>query len=461
MGPWARIILLFYGDFMFSKTARRTFLKTSALASAGALTPYWFSQQKTLADETQSKNDRPIVGSIGLGGRGTGIANNARKFGDIVAVCDVDQRHARRANERLAAGKAEVFGDYRKLLERDDIEIVTIGTPDHWHSKIAVEALLAGKDVYCEKPMTLTIDEGKLICDIVKQTGRVFQVGTQQRSEMGNRFLLAVALAHSGRLGKIKKVTAAIGGTPKGGPFKVSDPPAELDWEMWQGQTPDTDYIRERTHANFRWWYEYSGGKVTDWGAHHVDIAQWAIQMLESGPTSVEPVLSRHLVPFEGGMPTEKDTYNTATEFNVLCRFPGDVEMTIRHDTDNGVLIEGTEGRFFVNRGKIVGKPVEELKDNPLPEDALTKLRHGKPLSSHMENFISCTRDRSLPVSDVFTHHRALTTCHLANIALRLNRGFDWDAEAQQIVGDDEANSFLSRPQRKGYEVDEAVKVTA
>ncbi len=441
--------------------ARRPLLKASVLAATGAFTPYWFSQQKTLADETESKNDRPLIGSIGLGGRGTGIAKNSTKFGDMVAVCDVDERHAQRGNERLAGGKAEVFSDYRKLLERDDIDIVTIGTPDHWHTKIAVEAMLAGKDVYCEKPLTLTIEEGKLICDVVKQTKRVFQVGTQQRSEMGNKFLLAVALAHSGRLGKIKKVSAAIGGTPKGGPFKVSEPPAGFDWEMWQGQAAEQEYIRERTHGNFRWWYEYSGGKMTDWGAHHVDIAQWAIQMTESGPLSVEPVLSKHLVPYENGMPTKSDTYNTATEFNVLCKFPGDVEMTIRHDTDNGVLIEGTEGRIFCSRGRITGKPVEELKENPLPEDSLTKLRRGKPLSSHMENFISCTRDRTLPVSDVFTHHRALSTCHLANIAVRLNRGFKWDAEAQQIVGDDEANSFLSRPQRKGYEIDSAVKVTA
>ena len=172
--------------------SRRTFLKTAAL---GATVPYWFSQQRSLADEAKSKNDRPIVGAIGLGGRGTGIANNAKRYGDIVAVCDVDEKHALRGRERLSEGRADVYSDYRKLLARKDIDFVTIGTPDHWHTRIALEALAAGKDVYCEKPMTLTIDEGKKICEAVKKTGRVFQVGTQQRSEMNNRFLLAVALA--------------------------------------------------------------------------------------------------------------------------------------------------------------------------------------------------------------------------------------------------------------------------
>ena len=446
--------------FSMASFPRRTFLKTSVVASAGAATPYWFSRSESLAGQTDAKNDRPVIGSIGVGGRGSGISRNASRFGDVVAFADVDRGRGEAANQRISGGKADLYGDYRKLLERDDIDFVTIGTPDHWHTKICLEALAAGKDVYCEKPLTLTIDEGKKICDMVKATGRVFQVGTQQRSEMGNRFLLAVALAHSGRLGKIHHVSAAIGGAPKQGPFQKTAPPANLDWDMWLGQAPMVDYIRERTHGTFRWWYEYSGGKMTDWGAHHVDIAQWAIQMDQSGPLSVEPVAVTHPVPFENGHPTQDNAFNTATAFLVKCKFPGDITMSIRHDTDNGVLIEGDQGRIFVSRGRITGKPVEQLADDPLPEDALTKLRRGKPLSSHMANFVECCRDRSLPVSDVYTHHRALTTCHLANIAMRVNRPINWDAATEQIVGDDHANGFLSRPQRAGYEVDAEVKAT-
>ncbi len=314
--------------------------------------------------------------------------------------------------------------------------------------------LCAGKDVYCEKPLTLTIDEGKMICRAVKETGRVLQVGTQQRSEMGNRFLQAVAIAHAGRLGKIRRVQAAIGGAPAGGPFAKTDPPANLNWDAWLGQAPHVDYIRERSHGNFRWWYEYSGGKMTDWGAHHVDIAQWAIQMDHTGPLTVEAVEATHPVPLENGFPTQDDRFNTATQFLVKCQFPGEIELVIRHDTDNGVLIEGETGRIFVSRGRITGIPVESLQDDPLPENSLTDLRKGKRLDSHMGNFIECCRDRALPVSDVFTHHRVLTTCHLANISMRLGRKLNWDAENEQITADDEANAWLARQQRQGYEIE-------
>jgi hypothetical protein len=183
---------------------------------------------------------------------------------------------------------------------------------------------------------------------------------------------------------------------------------------------------------------------MTDWGAHHVDIAQWAIGMDHSGPTSIEGT-AKHPVPFEKGYPTVDNEYNTATDFLITCKFPGDVEMVIRHDTENGILIEGDKGRIFVNRGKLTGKPVEELAENPLPEDALTKLYKGR-------NFYECVKARELPVSDVFTHHRALTTCHLANICIRLGRPLKWDPETEQIVGDDEANAWQRREQRKGFE---------
>ena len=159
-----------------------------------------------------------------------------------------------------------------------------IGTPDHWHTKICIDAMQAGKDIYCEKPLTLTIDEGKKLGQVAKETGRVVQVGTQQRSDHNRVFLLAVAMVRDGRIGKIRKVTAAIGGGPTGGPFPADNPPAELNWDMWLGQAPKVDYREHRCHAEFRWWYEYSGGKLTDWGAHHVDIGQWAIGMENSGP---------------------------------------------------------------------------------------------------------------------------------------------------------------------------------
>lgn len=438
--------------------ARREFLKTAAAVAA---TPYFFSSQKSLAARAAaSPSERPLIGAIGLGGRGSSVAAQASKFGDVVAVCDVDTKRleAAKAKKEFGAGKSEAFVDYRKLLDRKDIDVVTIGTTDHWHTKIALDAMRAGKDVYCEKPLTLTIDEGKILSKAVKETGRVFQVGTQQRSEYNNQFLTAAALCRQGRIGKIQRVTCAIGGVKPSGKLKKETPPPELNWDMWLGQAPLVDYIKQRCHYEFRWWYEYSGGKMTDWGAHHVDIAQWALGMDDTGPTSYEVLAAEHAVPFAKGWPTVDDEYNVALTFHVRCRTADGVEINIRDKAsdlgfDNGILFEGDKGKFFVNRGKLTGSPVDELKTNPIEESVLVAMRHGKPLGGHMENFFACIKDRGLPVSDVHTHHRAMTTCHLANIAMRLNRSLKWDPAAEKIVGDDEADGFQKREQRKGYEI--------
>ncbi len=406
-----------------------------------------------MADETRAPNERPRVGCIGNGGMGKGDARAIKKYGDILAFCDVDLKHAEgaRDDKQIGAGKGDIYDDYRKLLDRNDIDVVTISTPDHWHTAIATAALRAGKDVYCQKPLTLTIDEGKRLCAVVKDTGRVFQVGTQQRSENNNRFLTAVALVREGRLGKIHRVTCAIGGAPSSKTLVKTSPPSNLNWDMWLGQAPWVDYIAERCHANFRWWYEYSGGKMTDWGAHHVDIAQWAIGKENSGPNRIEIISAEHPVPFQGGFPTVDDRYNTATAFNVHCLYDNDVELVIRDDTENGITFEGENGQFFVSRGKLAGDPVDDLVRNPIPESVLVALRKGKRLDSHMGNFIECVRDRATPVSDVASHHRALTTCHLANIAIRLGRNLTWNPETEQIVGDDEANAMQRREPRYGF----------
>ena len=200
--------------------SRRTLLKGTLGATAlGAMTPEWFKDLRA-EDAPASKNDRHVIGCIGTGDRWKQIVGGAMKHGDVVAVCDVDRSHAEEGKAKVG-GKAEIFEDYRKILDRKDIDVVTIVTPDHWHSKIAIEAIRAGKDIYCEKPLTLTIDEGKQIVNVLKSSKQVFQVGTQQRTEMQGRFITAVALVRDGRIGKLQKVTAAIGAAPRGGPFKV------------------------------------------------------------------------------------------------------------------------------------------------------------------------------------------------------------------------------------------------
>ena len=360
----------------------------------------------------------------------------------------------------------DIYEDYRKVLDRKDVDLVTIVTPDHWHSKIAIEAMQAGKDVYCEKPLTLTIDEGKKICQVAKQTGRVFQVGTQQRTEMGQRFLTALAVISEGRIGKIKKMTCGIGGAPTSNPIPKAPVPSGLNWEKWLGQAPLVDYRylaggrrgKTRCHYEFRWWYEYSGGKMTDWGAHHVDIATWGVcinqgvDMATFGPLTVAGS-AEHPCEFKNGYPTRDDMYNTAHKFTINVKLPGDVDMVIESGGRNGILFEGDKGRFFVSRGKLDGTPIEQLAEQPLAEDTISKIYHGKEPTSHMGNFMDCVKTRDLPVSDVFTHHRAMTICHLANIAIRLDKELQWDAASEQIIGDPQANAWQQREQRKGYEI--------
>jgi predicted dehydrogenase len=438
-----------------SKTSRRRFLSHSAAMAGGALaTPYIFT---TAAAAKQAASDRPVIALIGCGGQGRWDMRGAMQHADVAAVCDVDSRHAEEAKQ-VAGGKADTTDDYRRILDRKDVDAVIIATPDHWHTKIAIEAMQAGKDLYCEKPVTLTIDEGKKLCQVAKDTGAVFQVGTQQRSDTSLRFLQAVALVRSGRLGKIKQVSCAIGAAEKSDAIPVASPPPELNWERWLGQAPLVDYrfqdkpYKSRCHYEFRWWYEYSGGKLTDWGAHHVDIAIWALELYKTGPSAVRAVHHKHPVPFKDGYPTLDDRYNTATEFLIEADYP-DVKVIIRHDTDNGVLFEGEKGRIFVNRERLTGKPVEEMAENPLPENALVEVYKGKPLTDHMTNFFNCLKSREEPISDIFSHHRALSTCHLANIAMRLDREIKWNPEKEEMVGDDEAQTFVSREQRKGYEI--------
>ena len=456
---------------------RREFVRTSAgmIASAAAM-PYFFTSQAAFAAKTTSKNDRIKVGLIGAGGMGKGNMNSAKDWCDVVAICDVDFDRVASANESLGKYKADTYHDYRLLLERDDLDAIHIATPDHWHTKPLVEAMLAGHDVYCEKPLTLTIDEGKIIRKVAKETGRIVQVGTQQRSSF-HLFVTAIALVAEGRLGKITKVQAAIGGAPNSNEIPVAEVPKQLDWERWVGPAPRADYrfkqetfednkknkrTRNRTngHYEFRWWYEYSGGKLTDWGAHHVDIAMWALEANGQNPAPISVGgEATHPVEFKDGYPTQNDRYNTATEFNLKATFPDDVELIIRNDTDNGVLIEGEKGTIFVNRGRLTGKPVEDMKENPLPEDAIQKVYKGAPIAhngrqAHWANFFYCCRERKEPISDVHSHMRALNVCHLAGISARLGRTVQWNGKSEQISGDEQANSFLSRPYREGYEIE-------
>ena len=438
------------------QNTRRDFIKTSAAAAAASSVPYFAWNPKAFAN--QDANDKPNIGCIGVGSMGSGDARAHARFGNIVAVCDVDERHALRAKNdgNIGRGQADAYEDYRKVLDRDDIDVVSVVTPDHWHVKIAIEALEAGKHVFCQKPLTLTLEENQLIrraCE--KHKDKIFFVGTQQRSDRG-RWLRAVNMVQKGLLGDIQKVTVGINGSPTGGPFDVVDVPKELNWEMWQGQAPLEEYRQRRCHYEFRWWYEYSGGKFTDWGAHHVDIAQWALSQNGpgQGPTEIDGRGCEHPVEYKDGYATAKDSYNTSHRFSVKCKFPGDVVVDVTSQGDNGVTFEGTEGRIFVNRGKIVGKPIEEnWDDGKFTQEDVERLYKDKPHEGHKNNFYRCIREGGLPVSDAFSHVQAMATCHLSAIAARLDRVIKWDPEKEVIIGDDEAQSFFARDRREGYDI--------
>lgn len=448
--------------------SRRRFLQGVALAgSAGILLP-----TANRAFGYQSANDRPVFATIGLRNQGWSITSKSFGHADFAALADVDA-NVLGANvekvEKHQKKKPDAYKDYRKILERKDIDAVMIATPDHWHTKISVEAMKAGKDVYCEKPLTLTIDEGKLIEKVVKETGRVFQVGTMQRTEIDQRFLLAIALIKDGRIGKVKKVTCGINSMEASPVIPKVAVPQELDWDFWLGPAPKVDYralpelrqgygggvpLYSNCHYSFRNWHEYSGGKLTDWGAHHVDIACWALDATDTGPSKVTPVDFKLPVPYKDGNPTVDDQYNAATNFNIRVAMPNDVEMIITSEGDNGILFEGTEGRFFVNRGKIAGKPVEDLKEKPLPEGAIEKVYGGKVSANHTANFIEGMKARKQPISDVWSHNRMLEICHLSNIAMRLGRELKWDPVKREIIDDPQANTFLARESRKEYAID-------
>ncbi len=308
-----------------------------------------------------------------MGGRGAGIGHDADKFGNVVACADVDCAAAEKFVGKLA-GKCHAYLDYRKLIERPDIDVIICATPDHWHTKIVLETMQAGKHLYCEKPLTLTLEESKLIAQAAKGFKKTFQVGTQQRSEFGEAFLKAVAIARSGRLGKKLHAISSVNTATSGGPFQEKEPPATLDWDFWLGQAPKVPFNPQRIGWDFRWWLHYSGGQVTDWGAHHTDIALWALDGENSGAIEAEgqgafPLFApefninntRDIIDFLNGKITLPPSYNVTRSFNCNLLLPNGNTIFLTSGNDknkkddrgkNEIIISGEKGRIRVNRGR-------------------------------------------------------------------------------------------------------------
>ena len=440
----------------FSAIRRRRFLTTSAAIAAGSALPAWFIEQsRSCAATTKplSPNDRPNIALIGCGGQGRHDTTLAAKFANVVAVCDVDSQHAEVASKQFEGAKA--YKDFRKLLERDDVHAIINGTPDHWHTLINIAAMKAGKDVYSEKPLTLTIDEGKRLAAVARQTHRILQTGSQQRSD--SRFRLACELVRNGRLGQLKHVITSLPAGPRRGPFSPAPVPPELDWDFWQGQTPMVPYVRERCHGSFRYWWDYSGGTMTDWGAHHNDIALWGLGLERSGPVTIQGRPLVQMIP--GGFTASAEyrvEYSYANGVTHTCQSTsgngpdGSVRGTSKPgELPHGVRFEGANGWIFVARGKIEASNPALLSE-PLAANAARLYAS----DNHMGNFFDCIRSRKQPICDVEIGHRSVSVCHLGVISIRLGRKLNWDPAREQFVNDGAADQWLAREQRKPWTYD-------
>jgi len=434
-------------------SSRRSFLKNVEAVTAASTLPRWFmdectAQQSSKTAEILPPSEKVNLALIGCGGQGRGDARNAQSYGQIVAVCDVDAAHLAAAQKDFPG--AEGYADFRRLLERKDIDAVICGTVDHWHTLVAMAAMKAGKDIYCEKPLTLTIDEGKRLIKVQQQTNRILQTGTQQRSDA--HFRLACDLVRNGRIGKIQNVEVWLPAGLRQGPFKTSLVPEGFDYDFWLGQTPKVEYVKERTHFSFRYWWEYSGGTMTDWGAHHNDIVLWALDMDGSGPASIEGKQLVDMIP--GG-------FTAASEYEVTYTYANGVVHTCKSTTasewhggvkdpkgqQHGIKFYGTDGWIWVTRG-VINASDRQLLTEKLPDDA----KRVYLSNDHIGNFIDCVKSRKTPICPAEVGHRSASLCHLGVISIRLGRKLNWNPAKEQFVDDAEANTYISRPMRKPYD---------
>lgn len=444
-----------------TNTSRRRFLKTSAAAAALSGFPTIIPASALGREGKPSPSNRITLAMIGTGNQGF---NDLRSFladerVQIVAVCDVNKESlgywqgklggrepARRLVEEhygknKESGKYEgckAYIDFREVIDRKDIDAVEVCTPDHWHAIPVIAAARAGKDIYCQKPLSLTIAEGRAMSNAVKKAGVVFQTGSQQRSD--KNFRRACELVRNGRIGKLHTVRV---GLPAGRadyaktgdrkqPEKI---PEGFDYDFWLGPAPYAPYAPARCHVNFRWIYDYSGGQVTDWGGHHPDCAQWGMGTDDTGPVEIRAA--------KGEFPPDP-LWNTATEYYFEAIYSSGVKMIISSKEKGGVTWEGSEGSVWADRGRLDANP-KSILDSEIGENEI----HLYKSDNHFRNFIDCMISRQPCVAPVETAHRSITVCHLGNIAMRLGRDkLRWDPEKEQIMDDAEASKMLSREYR-------------
>jgi len=453
---------------MKTSFSRRDFLRRStATAAALAAFPQIISPSVLGAEGRAAANSRINIGVIGTGNQGTNdmraLLNDERV--QVVAVCDVNRESpgywdgkvagrepARRLVDQFYAEKRPGSGykgcaayvDFREVLARPDIDAVLIATPDHWHAIPVVEACKAGKDIYCQKPLSLTIAEGRAMSDAVRKHKRVFQTGSQQRSD--EKFRKGCELVRNGRIGKLTGVKVGLPGGwsdfgKTGGRKKPEPVPEGFEYDLWLGPAPEAPYSPARCHVNFRWILDYSGGQVTDWGGHHPDIAQWGMDTEKTGPVEIRNA--------KGLFPPD-ELWNTATEFSYDCVYKNGLVLNISNKNRMGVTFEGEKGSVFVTRGKIESDPA-----NLVTSEIGQREIHLYKSANHFRNWVDCILSRQEPIAPVETAHRSITLSHLGNIAMRLRRqSLKWDPRKEQFIADADANLMLSRPHRGPWKLE-------
>jgi predicted dehydrogenase len=429
---------------MIDKTNRRDFLKQSATVAAGTLIlPQLIPSTALGMGGKLAPSDRIVMGCIGVGGQGT---NNLRSFlwskeVQFVAVCDVDTNHTDNAKGIIDKinknSDCRTYVDYREFLEKEKIDAVSIALPDHWHGLIYSAAANKKLDIYGEKPLARTIQDGRAIVSAVKKNNVVWQTGSWQRS--GKMYRRAAELAINGRIGKITRVEV---GLPDGdsiiGTPPVMEVPTGLNWDMWLGPAPKVPY-RGVCHGDWRWTLDYSGGRLTDWAGHHVDIAAWGIGMDRTGPVEIEGI---GIYPLEG-------LYNTPVEFDFTCKYANGIEMRVatgsRLRFNTGAAWFGEKGWIHVDRdGGLLHASDPKILEEVIGENEIQLYKS----NNHFWNFLECVRSRGETVCPVEIGHRSISIGLLGEIAMTTGQKIEWDPIKEEIVGSSVASRLLSRPYR-------------
>jgi len=435
--------------------SRRQFLATTTVA---AVAPMIVPARVLGLDGTVAPSNRITMGVVGWGMQGPGNTRSFMAVPDcqVVAACDVDKNHLNEAvntiNDHYKNKDCRAYGDYREMMARKDIDAVMLALPDHWHALVSIEAARNKKDIFGEKPLARTIAEQQAIVKAVQQNGRIWQTGSWQRSE--KHFHYAAEIVRNGLIGKIKRVEV---GLPSGhADFKgtkdkmqITEPPKELDYEMWIGPAQMEAYIEARVHMNWRWNYNTGGGQLLDWIGHHCDIAHWGLGFDDSGPLEVEG---------QGEFPAKDAVWNTCTKYRITAKYPEDIEFVIaggHRDIRSGTKWIGTDGWVWVDRNNAFEASKSEWEDaRSLPEE-LRKVKLYKTSGSHphQRNLIECIKSRKPTITPVEVAHHSAIPGHLGLIAMLTGRKIKWDAKKEVIIGDADASKLLSREYRTPWKL--------